>query len=142
MLLQLKAGSNADTLINMIRDVSKGLKRQVKDAKDSAEEKHDECDADVRDLSRGIFEAQARWAKADGVSAADATTLGNRKAEWKTKTAELAARNQMLGVLKEQRLAEMEKYDGLTAEYRSVFDALDQCRVVINERLLAGGEFL
>lgn len=61
-----------------MRTVSKGLKRQLSDAKDVAEEKHDECDADFRDLSGGIFAAQARWEKADGVSAMDFTTLVNR----------------------------------------------------------------
>ncbi|MDP6527722.1 MAG: hypothetical protein QF858_02490 [Candidatus Pacebacteria bacterium] len=68
VLLQLKSGSDADHVINMMRDVSKGLKRQLSDAKNVAEAKHDECDADVRELSTAIFVAQGKWEKADGVA--------------------------------------------------------------------------
>ena len=47
----------------------------------------------------------------------------------------------MLETLAEQREKEQEQYEGLTAEYRAVFDALDQCRTIIHKRLVAT-EFL
>jgi len=79
VLLQIEAGSDTDTLISMIRDVTKGLKEQMKDAKNVAEDKHDECDRDLRDLSREIFSANGRYAKADGLSFADSNTLATRQ---------------------------------------------------------------
>ncbi len=63
----------------MIRDVTKGLKEQMKDAKNVAEDKHDECDRDQKDLSREIFSANGRYAKADGLSFADSNTLATRQ---------------------------------------------------------------
>merc|ERR1712203_1135873 len=50
----------------------------------------------------------------------------------------------MLETLGAQRAVEAERYANLKAEYASVFAVLDDCRAIINDRLVApsGGEFL
>ena len=49
----------------------------------------------------------------------------------------------MLAVLSEQRDTEREAFAALKAEYDGVFGVLDDCRVIIKDRLVAGGdEFL
>merc|ERR1739844_120001 len=46
----------------------------------------------------------------------------------------------MLATLAAQREAEAERYANLKAEYASVFTVLDDCRAIINDRLVAGGD--
>jgi hypothetical protein len=112
------------------------------DALAVADAKHDACDADMRELSSGMTQAMADAAKFEGLSSFDAATLASRQEELANKQREVGDRAAMLETLSSQREAEAERYANLKAEYQSVFAVLDDCRAIIQARLVAGGEFL
>jgi hypothetical protein len=136
----MQSGSEVDGLIEGVRSVVNGLKRQMADAEAVAEAKHDACDADLREYIGGVTQAQADQATFSGVSLADANTKSNRVSELANKEASAKAKVVMLGVLSEQRDAERETYGNLKAEYDSVFGVIEDCRAIIQARLVAGGE--
>ena len=61
-----------------MRDVVDGLKTQMADAQAVAEAKHDACDADIRELSQGITQAQADLTKYEGLATFDVATHTSR----------------------------------------------------------------
>ena len=138
----MQTGAEVDGLISGVRTVVNGLKRQMADAQAVAEAKHDACDADMRELVGGVTQAQADQAKYAGVSLADANTKENREEELANKQKSAKAKVAMLGVLSEQRDAERDAFASLKAEYDSVFGVIEDCRAIIQARLVAGGEFL
>ena len=110
------------------------------DAQAAHEESHDACDADLRELASGLTQAAADQAKFAGLSVFDSETLATREQELANKVREVGDRNAMLDTLGAQRAAESERYAALKAEYQSVFQVLDDCRAIINDRLVAGGD--
>merc|ERR1711976_955625 len=138
--LQLEAGSQVDGLIDSMRGVVGGLKQQMADAQALHESKHDACDADLRELASGLTQAGADAAKYAGLGEFDSATLQTRQEELANKIREVGDRQAMLQTLGEQRAAEAERYANLKAEYAAVFGVLDDCRAIINSRLVAGGD--
>lgn len=123
-----------------MRDVVDGLKGQMADAQAVAEDKHDACDADLRELAGGLTQAAADQAKFMGLSTFDSATLETRQQELANKVRETGDRQAMLETLATQRENEASRYANLRAEYQSVFAVLDDCRAIINDRLVAGGD--
>merc|ERR1711976_165627 len=138
--LQLEAGSQVDGLIDSMRGVVGGLKQQMGDAQALHESKHDACDADLRELASGLTQAGADAAKYAGLGEFDSATLQTRQEELANKIREVGDRQAMLQTLGEQRAAEADRYANLKAEYAAVFGVLDDCRAIINSRLVAGGD--
>ena len=52
--MQMESGYQVDELYGSIRGVVNGLKTQMSDAQAVAEEKHDACDADLREYMAGV----------------------------------------------------------------------------------------
>ena len=123
-----------------MRGVVGGLKTQMADAQAMAEGKHDACDADLRELMAGLTQAGADAGKYVGLAAFDSATLETRQQELANKIREVGDRQAMLETLGGQRAAEAERYAALKAEYASVFSVLDDCRAIINTRLVACGD--
>jgi len=140
--LQLESGEQVDGLIDSMRGVVNGLKGQMADAQAVAEAKHDSCDADLRELAGGMTQAAADMGKFSGLSAFDAATLTTRREELANKQREVGDRKAMLDTLGAQRQKEADAYAGMKAEYQSVFSVLDDCRAIIQSRLVAGDAFL
>ena len=77
-MMQMESGYQVDELYGSIRGVVNGLKTQMSDAQAVAEEKHDACDADLREYMAGVTQAQTDQVKYQGISMADANTKANR----------------------------------------------------------------
>jgi ribosomal protein RSM22 (predicted rRNA methylase) len=112
------------------------------DAEAVAEGKHDACDADLRELAGALTQAGADVAKFTGLTVFDAQTCDTRKEELANKVREIGDRKAMLETLGAQREKEAAAYANLKAEYASVFAVLDDCRAIIQSRLVAGDSFL
>jgi len=102
-MIQVESGAEVDGLIDGVRSVVNGLKRQMADAQAVAEAKHDACDADLREYLGGVSQAKADQEKYAGVSFADANTKASREGELANKQKSAKAKVDMLNVLSEQR---------------------------------------
>lgn len=85
IMVEIESGSSVDELIDNIRGVTKGLKKQEADARAVAEKKHDACDGDLRSLADGATRGYANQEKFAGLGQADAVTLKNRQDEFNSK---------------------------------------------------------
>ena len=80
-MIQMNSGESVDGLIESVRSVVNGLKRQMADAQAVAEAKHDACDADLREYMAGVSQAQADQVTYSGISTADANSRASRESE-------------------------------------------------------------
>jgi hypothetical protein len=127
----MESGVQVDSLIESVRDVVNGLKRQMADAQAVAEAKHDACDADLRELTGGLNQAMADQETFGWSSFLDEQTRDNKEGELGNKKKSAKDKVAMLAVLSEQREAERETYRALKAEYDSVFGVIEDCRAII-----------
>jgi hypothetical protein len=127
----MESGVQVDSLIESVRDVVNGLKRQMADAQAVAEAKHDACDADLRELTGGLNQAMADQETFGWSSFLDEQTRDNKEGELANKKKSAKDKVAMLAVLSEQREAERETYRALKAEYDSVFGVIEDCRAII-----------